>query len=497
MPRRLTCISILAIAAASPAFAQVTAADLWAEWQETSTAMGQSMTADVTQTGDGLVLENFVTFSEQEGTTTTGRLERVTMTEGADGTVSIDLSDPYVLTLTFPEDEDGPIITLEIVLNHENLDISVAGAAGARNYSYTADAVTISEGNITNDRGEPVPDIDMEIVARDLATTYNMAGTIADGQRFDSVGTVGSVAGRFDVRPPEAEEGHVKLSFALGEIASEATGTMVALATLQQTTQGLPPGFDIAGSTTYAWSRLEMAFDSPSDTFDAFYSNEGGSFGIGLSADALSYDISAQAMETRVSGSEIPVPVQVTAASGALSLQIPLSAQPEPSSAAVRLAYRDLAVSDGLWSMIDPSGQVPRNPATLILDATAQVQILRDLMDPETMEMSEPPGELRALTVSELEISFGDTSLTGTADMTFAPGQMPPQPVGRADLSLVGGNALLEQLQAAGVIGMEQAAMARGVAGMFTRPGAMPDTLETALEFGADGTVTANGMPLQ
>jgi hypothetical protein len=99
--------------------------------------------------------------------------------------------------------------------------------------------------------------------------------------------------------------------------------------------------------------------------------------------------------------------------------------------------------------------------------------------------------------VSELEVTFGGTSLTGTADMTFAPGQIVPQPVGRADLSLVGGNALLDQLQGAGVINAEQAGMARGVAGMFTRPGAMPDTIETTIEFQEGGSITANGVPLQ
>jgi hypothetical protein len=180
-----------------------------------------------------------------------------------------------------------------------------------------------------------------------------------------------------------------------------------------------------------------------------------------------------------------------------LSLTVPLAAAPEPSDAAVRLAYRDLAVSEEVWSLIDPSGAVPRNPLTVVLDATAQVQLMVDLMSAEAMEMDRPPGELRALSVSELEVTFGGTSLTGTADMTFAPGQIVPQPVGRADLSLVGGNALLDQLQGAGVINAEQAGMARGVAGMFTRPGAMPDTIETTIEFQQGGGITANGVPLQ
>jgi hypothetical protein len=127
---------------------------------------------------------------------------------------------------------------------------------------------------------------------------------------------------------------------------------------------------------------------------------------------------------------DLPVPIAANAASSELSLTVPLAASPEPSDAAVRLAYRDLAVSEEVWSLMDPTGAVPRNPLTVVLDATAQVQLMVDLMSAEAMAMDRPPGELRALSVSELEVTFGGTSLTGTANMTFAPGQIVPQPVG-------------------------------------------------------------------
>jgi hypothetical protein len=497
MSRLLPTVSSLAIIAWSPAQAQVSAAELWAEWQATSAAIGQEMTAQVTQTADGLTLENFTTRTEVDGSTTLGQLERVTMTEMPDGTVSVEISDPYVATLNFPEEPGGPMITIEILMSHEGLGISVAGTPEARSYTYLADAIIISEGAIGNDRGDPPPTIDMEIVARDLAATYLVSGADASNQRFESTGTTGSVAARFDVQPPPGEDGRLKASFALGEMTSDASGTIVALATMQQSASGLPEGFEITGTTSYDWSRFEMSFEDPSDAFNVFYANDGGNFGIALSNAELRYDISAEGMVTRVAGSEIPVPVEASAASSALSLTVPLAASATPSDAAVRLSYRDLAVSEEVWRMMDPTGGVPRNPLTVILDATAQIQLMVDLLGVDAMEMDTPPGELRALTVSELEISFGDTALTGSANMTFAPGQVVPQPVGQANLSLVGGNALLDQLQGAGVIGPEEAGMARGVAGMFSRPGAMPDTLETTIEFGQDGTITANGVPLQ
>jgi hypothetical protein len=494
----MCCISTLAIAASSPALAQVSAAEIWSEWQAASAAAGQDMTAEVSETADGLVLENFTTRLEQGETISVGRVERVTLTETGDGTLAVELSDPYTLALTFPEDDDGSLVTMEILLNHEGLDIVVSGPPEARSYSYTADALTVSEGAITNDSGEAVPQIDMEIVARDLATTYDLTGLPGEDQRFESEGTVGSLAGRFDVIPPDPEEGQLKASFAMGELSSEAEGSVVALTTIQQTTKGgMPPGFEIDASSSYGSSRIDVSFDSPTDDFELAYRNEGGSFGVGFSEQSLSYEIATRESVSRTSGSEIPFPVEVSSASSELALTIPLAASEAPSDAALRLAVRELSGGDALWSLIDPTGQVPRDPVTLVIDATAQVQLMRDLTNPATMEMDTPPGELRSLTVSELELTFGDTSLTGTADMTFAPGQVMPQPVGQVELSLTGGNALLEQLLEAGVITPEQAGMARGVSGMFSRPGPAPDTLETTIEFQEDGTVTANGVALQ
>jgi hypothetical protein len=496
MPRFLPSVSSIAILVCSPAVAQVSAADLWAEWQATSAAVGQQMTATVTQTADGLVLENFVTRTEADGTTTTGTLDRVTMTEQADGSVSVEISNPYTATVMFPEDVGGPMITLEILVAHEGLDITASGTADARTYVYSADVITVTEGYIGNDRGDPPPTIDMEIIARNLATTYLISGPPTQEQRFESTGSVGSVAGRFDVLPPPGEDGRLKASFGLGEMTSDASGTIVALATMQQNADGLPEGSRSKARRPMTGPGSRCPSRRPAKAFIR-YTNDGGNFGIALSNAELRYDISATGMDTRVSGADIPVPIAANAASSELSLTVPLAASPEPSNAAVRLAYRDLAVSEEAWSLMDPSGAVPRNPLTVVLDATAQVQLMVDLMSAEAMAMDRPPGELRALSVSELEVTFGGTSLTGTANMTFAPGQIVPQPVGRADLSLVGGNALLDQLQGAGVINAEQAGMARGVAGMFTRPGAMPDTIETTIEFQQGGGITANGVPLQ
>jgi len=495
-PRLLAAVSLLALAA-GPVGAQTLASDLWSEWQASSAAMGAQLSADVSQQGNALILENFTSRSEDEQIITTATLDRITLTEEGDGTVTVTLSNPYTTTFDFPNDS-GDRITVDIVMTHESLDMTVSGPVGERTYAYSADTIRIVDGPIVNTSGGEVPTVDMEIVARDLDATYSVIGDTPDTQSFESTSNTGSLAARIDILPPPDEEGRFKGSFGLGEMTSSGSGNMAAIAAMQQMPEaGMPDGFDVSADLTYAWARFEIDFESPSDAFDLSYVNEGGTMTFALSKDAFDYGVTAQGIATSIAGTEMPVPVQASAAASELAFSVPLAASPTPSDASLRFGYTDLMASDGLWSLIDPAGQVPRSPVTLLLDATAQVQIMVDLMSEQAMMADTPPAELRALNVAALELSFGDTSLTGNADMTFAPGQMPPQPVGQANLSLSGGNALLDQLQAAGVIDAQQAGMARGVAGMFARPGATPDTIETTIDFLPGGSITANGVPLQ
>lgn len=506
MSCRLPSLPLLALtlAALAPlsAAAQVSASEIWAEWQRGAEETGQNLSADVTETAGALVLENLATRTVSDDVTRTARVDRVALIEEGDGTLSVEVSSPVRLSLSFPAEEgeeaDGAIVDVTLLLGHEGLDVSVSGPAEARSYSYSADAITIVEDEITSESETPSPAIDLEVVAREVQTTLTLTGPVAGARNFASTGTTGSLTGRFEMQAPPGETGEIAMTFAIGDLATEASGSGGALAAMQQARDRLPEGAEMRGTSTYGFSQVEIAARDPEGGFDASFANEGGSFGFALTGDRMAYDISATGSRTRVTGGDIPVPVEIAVASSALSLSVPLTASDTPSDAAFRLDYRELALGETLWAMIDPSGQVPRDPLTLILDATAQVQLMADLMAADAMAMEAPPGELRALTVSELEVSFGDAALTGTADFTFAPGQEElPRPVGRADLALRGGNALLQVLEGAGLVSAEQAAMARGVAGIFSRPGARPDTLETTIEFSEDGTVTANGLALQ
>ena len=88
----------------------------------------------------------------------------------------------------------------------------------------------------------------------------------------------------------------------------------------------------------------------------------------------------------------------------------------------------------------------------------------------------------------------GDVTFDNTDQTTF-PGM--PKPVGAVDLSLVGGNGLLDKLVGMGMLPEEQAMGARMMMGLFAVPGTEPDTLSSKIEFTEDGQVLANGQRIK
>lgn len=494
---RLSAVSFLALCA-GPALAETRAADIWAEWQVQSAMTGQTIAATLTPTANGLVLTDYVATIEDPGLSIRSALDRIEMVENADGSVDVTFSDTYNVVLTFETDPGDPAANIELLFGHQNLRMTVTGDPGNRTFAYSADRITMTEGRIWGGGNVP-PTIEADAEIVDVRASYTVTGAPGGSTPLQVVSdaSAGRIAVVLDIEGPARDPGNLKAGLYATNVSSTSSGTLLALAGLGAEGAAFPPGFAIESSTTYSGFGFEMALDLPDMQFQAAYSNAGGLFGASISEAEIAYEIAATGMRTRFSGSEFPVPVDISVGSSTLLLSAPLAADPEPQDVALRLAYQDVTMSDALWGMIDAGGAIPRNPASIVFDATGQVQILVDLMTLDPEEMAVPPAELRALSVNELRLSVGGAELGGTAEMTFAPGQIMPMPVGSANLSLSGGNALLDALIAGGLVPADQGAFVRGAANVFARPGAAPDTLESVVVFGADGSITANGIPLQ
>lgn len=476
--------------------ADTSAAELWAEWQAQGAMTGQIVSADATDTGNGLTLSNFTTLFEDEGFTSRGAIDEVQLVENADGTVTVTVSELYTMTFTFEIDPGDPPANIEVIMRHENLSMQVSGDASARNYAYSADRISVTEGELWGGDGQP-PMLDLNMEMTDIASVYTTTGTDLETMRFTSDGSIGGMSLVVEIAPPPPEEGRFKAGLTIGPMDTYSEGTILSLAAINQAEGSLPDGFEIGGTMGYGPLDFEMAFEMPGEEFAATYANDGGVIGLSVSPTEVTYDIGATGATAHFTGTELPVPVDISVGASEIALAMPLAASDAPQDMGLRVGLQDVVVGEQLLSMVDPGRAFPRDPASILLDASGQIQLFVDLMsiDPETM--TGPPGEVRALTVNDMRVAVGGAELTGTADFTFAPNQLMPMPVGSADLELSGGNGLMEALVAGGLVPPAQSGMIMGMANVFARPGAGPDTLETTVEFGADGSILANGVPLQ
>jgi hypothetical protein len=230
--------------------------------------------------------------------------------------------------------------------------------------------------------------------------------------------------------------------------------------------------------------------------------NQGGSLAFAVDQTRMTYKGGAKAVDLSIASPQIPFPeARLAYAESLIDLVFPIGAAPAPQDFNVTVRLTDLSVSDEIWSMIDPAASIPRDPASLALDAKAKAVLKADLMDEAAVAAAGMPAEMQSLDVPEMLLRFGGAEFTGNGALTFDNSDLAtyggiPAPTGKFDFKLVGGNALLDALIALGLVPEDQAMGIRMGMGMFARPGDGPDTLVSTIEF-KDGGLFANGMQLQ
>ena len=204
------------------------------------------------------------------------------------------------------------------------------------------------------------------------------------------------------------------------------------------------------------------------------------------------------------SGPQIPFPqLNLAYKEGAFNLVMPVSKSDTPADFGLLLKLVDLTVSNEVWDMLDPGKQLPRDPVSVVLDASGKVKLLVDLMDETAMtNMAGTPGELHALTLNALQVKAAGAEITGDGALTFDNTDLTtfsgvPAPTGNVNLKAVGLNGLLDKLMAMGLIPEDQMMGARMMLGMFAKMvEGEPDTMTSAVEF-KDKHLFVNGMQLQ
>ncbi len=497
--RLATSFIALSAAFATPAMADVSAADVWANQQSLYSSFGASLGG--TLSGDQLIDPQINVVLPQGVASFQIKTDTITLSENSDGTVTISYPSPMTITVSGGVPNEGSF-SAETIVTHDGFTAIASGDAGDISYASNAQTMKYEVTNVTVD-GADMDDVDVtgnmtiegwngtSRVTEGNLITYTAASEIGtttadftfnnDGIIARSTQTTQPITSQIDASFPVGGADIMNLSAALRDglsvvmqstgngNASETVTTMDGRVLNQQTTS--------TGAQNFTMSFTED--------------------GIAMAGEAVDFAM--------IMNDPLIFPADLEFGIGALSMDydVPLNASDEPQDFRVATSMQDVTLGDTIWNMIDPSGQLPRDPAEISFDITGMGTNAMDLLDIAALSRlaGPPPVEVDEVTIENLRIAAIGAEATATGAVTFdwtdfqtIPGIARPE--GVVTVNLNGANAVMDKLVAMGLLPEDQLMMPRMMMGMFATP-VGDDMLETVLEVNSQGHVLANGQRLQ
>lgn len=488
--------ALIALLAAQTAFADVTPEDVWQNLQDFYTSMGSTVTsASATRDGDSLVVSGLKVASDNEmskGETTWAEMQ---FRDLGDGTVEITASDDMAVTSTSPGIDGAETMTFSGTAKIPGMVGIASGTPEETAYAYTVPSFEMVIGSKKADQ----PDGKVILKMSNAAIHYLLSGP-QDSVKFD--GDFSAETAGFDFEGKDSTssgKGTVSLADVTGKMAGNFAGLEDGDAAA-----ALAKGFALDTSFGYGAVNYDFDMTDESGASKLVGGSEGGDLKFAMDAARMMLATSGKNSALTFSGAQLPFPeVKVSYAESAFNFLMPLTKSDTAADFTVLTKIVDLAVSEEVWGMFDPTGAIPHDPATLIVDAKGTARVTSDVMDETANEAlaGASPFELHSLDLTEIRAKIAGAELTGNGALTFDNTDMEtysgvPAPTGKVDLKLVGGNALLDKLVGMGMLTDEDAMGARMMISMFANPGAAEDELTSTLEF-KDKHFFANGQQLQ
>lgn len=497
--------AFLALMSGSGAFAQVTPEEVWQNWQDLSTSYGQTITAtSAARNGDTLKVEGVsITFS-QDGTSVDGSIDKINFRDLGDGTVEVTMSDSYPIKMTVPavEGEEGSTATdLTIKVSQPGLVIIAGGSTSETSYSFTAPSMGIKLTSIEGvDAG--VVDATAEATLTGVSGNYLVGGdetamTLASSFAAQSMAL--AVVGA-----DKETQSDVRITATVADLEGTTKGNFLGAEAMTDLAAALKAGFNSEGSFSHGAVSFDVDVVDAGAPTKIMGSATSGNMTFALDSSQLKYGTGNKDVSITVQSPDIPFPeVKVTYAELGFNVLMPVAKTDAPADFAFLTKIVDLSISDEIWGMLDPTGSLPHDPATLVIDTKGSVTLTTDLMDEAQMAAlgETPPGEIHSLDVTELRANVAGAALTGAGSFTFDNTDLTtfegvPAPTGKIDLKLIGGNGLMDKLVAMGLLSEEDVMGARMMLSMFANAGPGEDELNSTLEF-KDKGFFANGQQLQ
>lgn len=493
---------------AGSVWADVTPEDVWADFENMMSSMGMTLNAAPVRDGDALIARD-VTYEMSFGTaladmTAVTTIPEIVFRDIGDGKVEMAYKGDFVSTTSMPAQPEleMPAYAQESTMRFDG-PIIAEGAPGDIRYRFDAVAMEMRSAPVVVDGKTLQPGFSM--------TGGPLSGSYSSTKKGAELLTEFDVSGNalsYKIDAFEVEDGMMEMSFEAQSVA--ASGFM----NLPQNDGAEPGNFmdvfaDSTMDVTYGLgaSTFAMKMQSP-DTGEMEIMGTSGTSALDFKIldGQMTYGVAADDTDLSVAGMMIP---GGKAALGIgryeTALEFPVVAAQTPRPMDLTFALEEVVLPDIAWMIVDPSGQLPRDPASLRLTLNGTMTSEFGIFDfDKLMELEDSaamPFEMKTAAIPELFLSIAGATIEGNGAGSFSggvpavPGGMPPF-AGKLSLTLTGVTGLLDKLSSTGIVPPEQAMGAQMMLGMLARPGEGADVLVSEIEMREDGSVLANGAPL-
>ncbi len=484
--------ALSAIMGSTATYADVTADQVWQAWTSYYTSFGYELAVGSQKMdGNTLVIADAVfTSNLPEGdATTTITVPEVRLQEMGDGTVGVVMSQEIPMDVSSKTEDET--VEMSMIMRQTDMLTTVSGTPENMAYDITAPELVLEMDEVvTNGKSQPVK---LRVALTDSVGAYAMDTT--SGSQIQS--DFSSAKLTFTASGADPESGTTfNMNGDVADLKMLGNIVMPAGVDLTDMAGALNMGMKMSGNLTYGAGKYTMDFDGAEGAGKVTSSADTGNFNFAMSDAGLGYGGGGTNAVVEMTVPTMPFPINASIDETLVNFAIPVTKSDGPAPFEGTIKMVGLSVSEQLWSMIDPTAQLPHDAATLIVDLAGTATLMTDLFDPAMAEGATPPGELNSLDVKEVQVTVAGAELTGNGAMTFDNSTGTPMPLGALDLKLAGANALMDKLVAMGLLPQDQVMGARMMMGLFTVPTG-DDELTSKIEFKEGGSIFANGQQLQ
>ena len=483
------------------AHADVTAQQVWNNWTEQMAFYGQKFTnIGEDLSGNTLTVSGVKIQMSDEEAAIVAKLGDIVLTENSDGTVDITMGNTYPIKVDLTPQYGDPA-TVNMTLSQSNMVLKVSGAPDTMIYDFSADSYGIRVDSIEGDKS--VEFVDVAIIMLDLSGNFSVSkDTLTNIAYFFNMGAL-DINAHFN----EMDQGGIFQANA--DIADLSMFANIVIPIDKNLDTKIPSFSDdlaVKGGYSFGETAYSFDYDVVNDTGSGSASIKDGNLNFTFDMDGVAYNSEARGIDVNLSiPNKFPFPLHASMANYGFEVLVPLSQSRDgPRDARLAFNLTDLTISELLWNIADPTAVLPRDPVTFAFGVDAQVTPFFDFLDPTQQEaamMSNIPGEVNGVQISELTLRGAGAEITGDGAFTFNNTDLQtfdgfPRPEGQATFTINGINGLVEKLIKMGLIPADQAMLPRMMLGMFTTSvGA--DTLTSTIKVNAEGHVLANGQRLR